>query len=162
RLEQRGLLAADVRAGAAVHDDVEIETRAEDVGAEEPSRACVVERAGETVVTEREFPSQVNEREIALDRERRDDDALDQLVRVALDEHPILERRRLAFVAVDDEVARERSGRQERPLLPGREVRTAPTAQARDLYLLLHVGGIALREHRTRGLVTPGREHGVD
>ena len=35
RLEQRGLLAADVRAGAAVHDDLEVEAGTEDVLAEE-------------------------------------------------------------------------------------------------------------------------------
>jgi hypothetical protein len=34
RVEQRRLLAADVRAGAGVHHDVEVEARAEDVLAE--------------------------------------------------------------------------------------------------------------------------------
>ena len=90
--------------------------------------ACV-----EPLVAERELAAQVDEREVALDRERRDDDALDELVRIALDEHAVLERRRLAFVAVHHEVARERVGRQERPLLRRsgsrrRRGRAGPTA----------------------------------
>ena len=112
RLEQAGLLAADVRARAAVHDDLEIEARTEDVLAEEALRARVGERLREAVVAERELAAQVDERLVALDRVRRDDDALDELVRIALDEHAVLERRRLAFVGVHHEVAREQaSGR---------------------------------------------------
>ena len=80
----------------------------------------------------------------------------------SLDEHPVLERRRLAFVGVHHEVAREQIGRQERPLLPGREVGAAPAAQARHLHLLLHVGRIALREHRAQHVVRAARERAVD
>ena len=54
-----------------------------------------------------------------------DDHALDELVRVALDEHVVLERGRLALVAVHREVAREDVLRQERPLLPGAEAGAA-------------------------------------
>ena len=92
------------------------------------------------LVAERELAAHVDERDVALHRVRRDRDALDELVRIALEEHAVLERRRLAFVGVDDEVARERVGRQERPLLRGREARAAAAAQARQLHLLLHVG----------------------
>ena len=159
---QRGLLAADVRARAAVHDDLEVEARTEDVRAEEALGARVVERLRQPVVAERELAAQVDERLVALDRERRDDDALDQLVRIALDEHAVLERRRLAFVAVDHEVAREQVGGQERPLLAGREVGAAAAAQARDLHLLLHVGRVALGEHRAQRLVRAARRRAVD
>ncbi len=106
---QRGFLAADVRARAAVHDDLEVEAGAEDV---RHRRTLVSLRVGdgldEAVVAERELAADVDEREVAADRVRRDDDALDELVRVALEEHAVLERRRLALVAVHDEVARDR------------------------------------------------------
>ena len=163
RFEQRGLLAADVRARAAVHDDVEVEARAEDVLAEEAlARARRRSRAIEPFVAERELAAQVDEREVALDRVRRDRDALDELVRIALDEHAVLERRRLAFVGVHHEVARERVGRQERPLLRGREAGAAAAAQPRHLHLLLHVGRVALGEHLAQRLVRARRERAVD
>ena len=110
--------------------------------------ACI-----EPVVAERELAAQVDERQVALDRVRRDHDALDELVRIALDEHAVLERRRLAFVGVDDEVARETTVGEERPLLPGREVRAAAAAQARQLHLLLDVGRVALGEHVAQRVV---------
>ena len=43
-LEQAGLVAGDVGAGAAVHDDLEVEARAEDVLAEEALRVRVGDR----------------------------------------------------------------------------------------------------------------------
>src|SRR6185295_8506112 len=134
RLDERGFFAADVGARATVHDDLEIEARPEDVLAEEALGARVVERARQSVEAEREFAAEIDERLIALDRERRDDDSLDELVRIALDQHPILERRRLAFVAVHHEVAGEQVGWQERPLLTGREVGAAPPAQTGELH----------------------------
>ena len=115
-----------------------------------PLRLRVGDGLREPLVAERELAAEVDEREVALDRERRDRDALDELVRIALDEHAVLERRRLAFVGVDHEVARERVGRQERPLLRGREAGAAAAAQARQLHLLLHVGAVALGEHRAQ------------
>ena len=117
-------------------------------GSPSPRASAIASR--QPFVAERELTAQVDEREVALDRVRRDRDALDELVRIALDEHAVLERRRLAFVGVDHEVARERVGGQERPLLRGREARAAAAAQARQLHLLLHVGRVALGEHRAQ------------
>ena len=74
-------------------------------------------------IAERELAPDVDERVVRLDRERGDDDALDDLVRVALEEHVVLERGRLALVAVHREVARVDALRQERPLLAGRRSR---------------------------------------
>ena len=78
-------------------------------GAEEALRLRVGDGLREPLVAERELAAEVDEREVALDRERRDRDALDELVRIALDEHAVLERGRLAFVGVHHEVAREQS-----------------------------------------------------
>ena len=127
-----------------------------------PRAFAVGDRLGEPLVAERELAAQVDEREVALQRERGDGDALDELVRIALDEHAVLERRRLALVGVDHEVARERAGRQERPLLAGREARAAAAAQARRLHLLLHIGGIVRGDDRAELLVRAGRDRAVD
>jgi hypothetical protein len=162
RLEQRGLFAADVRAGAAVNDDVEVEARALDVLPEEALGACVGDRLHHPVVAERELAADVEEREVALDRVRRDRDALDELVRVAFEEHAIFERRRFTLVAVDDEVPREDAGRQERPLLTAGEVGTTATAQPRRRDLCLHRGRVTLGQRLREGLVRAARERAVD
>ena len=77
--------------------------------AEEALRLRVGDGLREPFVAERELAADVDERDVALHRVRRDGDALDELVRIALEEHAVLERRRLAFVGVDHEVAREQS-----------------------------------------------------
>src|SRR5207249_2817231 len=69
---------------------------------------------------------------------------------------------RLALVGVHDEVARERVGRQERPFLRGRESGAASASKPRELYLLLHVGRVALREHCAQRVVGAGRERALD
>ena len=64
-----------------------------------------------------------------LQRVGGDEHALDDLVRVALDEQVVLEGGRLALVAVDHEVG-DRVLAQHRPLAPGREAGAAPAEQA--------------------------------
>src|SRR4029079_14785706 len=103
----------------------------EDVLADEALLVGLGEPLPEPLGAETELAAQVDERVVALDRERRDDHALDQLVRVALDEHVVLERGGLALVAVDREVAREDVLRQEGPLLPGAEAGAAAAAESR-------------------------------
>ena len=115
-----------------------------------------------SVGAEGELAAEVDEREVGTDRMRRDDDALDHLVRVALDEHAVLERRRLAFVTVDDEIPRVHAFRQERPLLAGREVGAAPAAQARNRDLLLDVLGRGALQHVPQDFVATGLERGID
>src|SRR5262249_26803900 len=137
----------DVAAGAAVQDQVEVEAGPEDVLAEVAALVRLRDRLAEPLVPERELAPDVHEREVALDREGRDDDALDELVRVALDEHVVLEGGRLALVRVHGEVARVHVLRQERPLLAGSEPGTAPAPQARRLHLLVLD---RLRRHRER------------
>ena len=60
---------------------------------------------------ERELAAQIARTQVALDRVGGNDDALDQLVRITLHEHAVLEGRRLALVTVHHEVAREQVGR---------------------------------------------------
>ena len=121
--EQAGLVARDVAAGAALQDDLEVESGAFDVLADEATRVRVGQRLRESFCTERELAAQVEEGVMRLDRVRRDHDPFDELMGVALDEHVVFEGGRLAFVAVHREVAREDVLGQERPLLAGAEPR---------------------------------------
>src|SRR5207249_9836006 len=85
RFDEPGLLAADVGARSAVHPDVEIEARTEDVAAEEARAAGLGDRRLETLGAEGELAADVDIRGVTSDRVGRDDDALEQLVRVLLD-----------------------------------------------------------------------------
>ena len=129
RLEQRRLLAADVGPGAGVHHHVEAEARAEDVRADRAVRVGLVEGLLQPLEPEGELAAQVDEGLADLEGVGRDQHALEDLVRVALYEHVVLEGRRLRLVAVDDEVG-QRVLAQHRPLAPGREAGAAPPEQA--------------------------------
>ena len=65
-----------------------------------------------------------------LDDPGRDQHALDEAMRIALEIIAILERARLAFVAIDREQARRRLGAHQRPFAPGRKAGAAEAAQA--------------------------------
>ncbi len=104
RLEQRRLLAADVGAGAGVHDDVEREAGAEDVAPHRAVGVGLVQRRLQALEPQGELAAEVDEGLGDLQRVGRDQHALEDLVRVALDEHVVLEGGRLGLVAVDHEV----------------------------------------------------------
>ncbi len=68
---------------------------------------------------------------IALDSEGREGRALDQLVRVLIDDLVVVEGARLGLVAVAEQVAREETLGQKAPLQAGGEAGAAAAAQAR-------------------------------
>ena len=156
--QQAGLVAGDVAARAAVEDHVEIEARSEDVPAQEPALVRLVDGAPEPLVSQCELAPDVHERLMALDGERGDHDALDQLVRVSLDEHVVLERGRLALVGVHGEVARVHVLGQERPLLAGAEPGASSAPQTRRLHLLVLDRLGAHPERLPQRLVAAGRQ----
>src|SRR2546421_7183654 len=160
--QQTGLVAGDVTARAAVEDHVEVEAGSEDVPAEEPALVRLVYGAPEPLVPQGELAPDVHERLMALDRERGDDGALDQLVRVPLQEHVVLEGGRLPLVRVHGEVARVHTLGQERPLLAAAEPGAAPSPQTRRLHLLVldRLGGHP--ERLAQRLVPAGREGPLD
>lgn len=80
-LQQRRLLTADVRAGAPVDDDVQVEPGAQDVPADVSARVGVGERAAEPLVPQEELAAEVDVR-------------LVHLVRVGGDDHPLQDRSR--------------------------------------------------------------------
>jgi hypothetical protein len=126
RLEEAGLLAADVRTRAAVDEDLHV--------AEQPGCRRLVECRLQHLVLGRVLAADVDEDELRLDRVRRDEAALEQPVRDAQHDLAVLERPRLGLVGVDGDVDRPRDlvGRRDEARLPaGREERAAAPAQVR-------------------------------
>ena len=105
-LNERGLFAADVRTRARVNNDVQTESRTENVRAEGALLVRVVECLLHSFKSEGEFSTQIDERLIHLQCVRCDGDALHQLVGVALNEVVVLEGGGFGFVTVHDEVTR--------------------------------------------------------
>src|SRR5690606_1529016 len=81
-----------------------------------------------------------------------DENALDQKVRVELDEHAVVERARLAFVPVARQVPGPAVVGQKAPLDAGREARAAAPAQIGLFHFRLHV----LRRHLLQRLAQRG------
>src|SRR5690606_27265361 len=147
------VLAAEGRAGASVHRDLQVEPRALDVRAEPAVGARLRDGLEQAAVDVQHLATQVDERVVAADRVGRDDDALDE--RVGRVEHrgDVLARARLRLVGVDDEVAGTAvRRRQEAPLHARGEARAAAAAQTGVLDGLDDVGGIRL-ERLGGGLV---------
>src|SRR3954463_9744597 len=135
RVEQRRLLAADVRAGAAVDPELERVVGAEDAVAEVALglrlRDRLLEPGGLQVV----LTADVDERARGADDVRRDDHALDEHVRRLLHELAVLEGAGLGLVGVADEVLVHRALGQEGRLLAHREAGATPAADPRAVEL---------------------------
>ena len=116
---------------------------AEDVGAERAVLVGLVARLLKALEAEGELPPAVDEGLLGPGRVGGDGRPLDYLVRVPLDQHVVLECRRLALVAVDHQVSRGRLA-QHRPLAPRREAGSPPPEQAR----LVDLGRYIARRHR--------------
>ncbi len=138
RLDQRGFLAADVRARADVDPDVEVETGLPaDAVAEQFRFAAPFERRLERVEQVAVLAAQVQEAVAGADRVGGHRHAVEHEVGVAREQHTVLERAGLALVGIADHVAREtRRVPACLPLDAGREARAAAAAQVRALDLL--------------------------
>ena len=143
RLEQRRLLAADVRAGAAMQDDGHV--------LEQPGRARLLERAPHDLEHVQVLAAQVDEDVLRLDPVGGDEAALDQPVGVLQHDLAVLERPRLGLVRVHAQVGRlARPLGEEARLAAHGEARPAAAAQVRVHELLddlrrLHAPGLAQR-----------------
>src|SRR5215211_5135091 len=130
RPQQGSLLTADVGPGAPVQDHVQVEPRAFDVAAEQPLVVGGVQGRLEPAARPAALAAQVDEGVAAADGIRGDDHALDQGVRVALEQLHVLEGAGLALVGVDHQVGRLAGPLgQEAPLHAGGEPGPAPTPQ---------------------------------
>src|SRR5262245_39861854 len=90
RFDQAGFFSADVGSGSGVKNDVPIVMRAEDLAAEETFRPRFVQSSFQNAVSVRELAAQIDESQMAIHSVSGNDDTLDQLMRIALDDHAIL------------------------------------------------------------------------
>ena len=118
-LDQRGLLAADVGACAAAHLDPAGELPSWGFRTEVAGLVELAHGVGEAFVAQPVLAAHINERVRGADRIAGDQQSLDHLERVAVHQHPILERARLALVRVADDVAGRRVVDGELPFQPG-------------------------------------------
>src|SRR5690606_34033557 len=126
RLDQRRLLAGLIRAGAAMDEHVAVEPGAEDVLAQVTGAIGLFDGRLERLLHMVELAADVDVRRLRADRVAADRAPLDQQVRVALHQHVILERSRLALVGVAaDVLSLRRVLEDELPLEPGREAGAA-------------------------------------
>src|SRR5262245_12440580 len=134
RLDERGLLAGLVGAGAAMNHDVAVEAAAHDVLAGIPLCVRLRELRLEHLLDVIELAADVDVGDLRADRPAADQAALEEQVRVPLHEHVILERARLALVRVARDVLREwRVLQYELPLQSGWEPCPATAAKSRSL-----------------------------
>lgn len=131
RFEHGGLLAADIRARAAMDGHFQAEPAAEDVLPQEAVLVGVGDGLNPAFDAQEKLAANVNIRPARADGISRDDDALDDLVRVALDDFAVFEGAGFALVGVDrHHFGQVRVPGQEAPFDARRESRAAPSAQA--------------------------------
>jgi hypothetical protein len=100
RLDQAGFLAADVGAGAAVDVDVAGRSRCRGCSCRGSSRSRASAMAASRIRGLGEFLADVDVGELHADREAGDHHALEQLVRVLVEDVAVLEGAGLGFVGV--------------------------------------------------------------
>ena len=140
RLDEAGFLAANVRARAAVHVDLKIVAGAANAPAEEALGPGLVDGSVEDSCALGKFAANVNVGQLHVVGVARQDHALDELVRILVDDLSVLERARLGFVGVTDEINRLAGlAVDEIPLHAAREASAAAAPQPRDQHLLADV-----------------------
>ena len=159
--EQRGLLAADIGAGAVMQ--IKIEVPAVDVaGADQLCVVGFVDRRLQPLALADELPAYVDVGGVRAHGEGGEQRALDQELRVVAHDVPVLAGAGLGLVRIDHEIVRAavRLLRHERPFEPGGEARAAAAAQARRLYLL-DDRLVPARDHRRGAVPGAARARGL-
>src|SRR5262249_15223887 len=103
-LEQRGLLAADIRAGSAMDMDLELPARAASIVADQAGLARLADRFDQVLRLVVELAADVDVGGVRAHGEARDQTALDQQMRVVAQDVAIFAGARLRFVGVDDDI----------------------------------------------------------
>src|SRR5829696_6005651 len=130
RVEEGGLLTADVRPGAGVDGQLQVVARPEDVLAEVAGGVRLRDRSLQPSQHVDDLATHVDERVGRADRVGRDDGPLHELVGVGHHQRDVLAGARLRFVGVDDEVDRLVAALgDEAPLHAGREAGAPTPAQ---------------------------------
>ena len=144
RLDEAGLLAAYVGAGAAVDEDVAAVAGAQDVRADKIGGTGLGDRALEDAGALGELAADVDVGLLHVVGEAADHDPLDHLVGILVDDVAVLEGARLRLVRVDDQVdGLAALPVHERPLDAAGEPSAAAAAKARLLDLVDQFLGLA-------------------
>ena len=131
RGDERGLLAAYEGAGALHDFDVELETAAENVVAQQTVFPCLIDGPVDAMHRQRILRAHVNDALSGAHHIAADDHAFQQRVRIALDLVAVHVSAGIAFVGVADDVFLVGLGLgQEVPFVPGQESGAAAAAQA--------------------------------
>ena len=137
RFDQARLLAADVGAGTAVHENVATVVRPENLRPDEICRARLGDGVFQDPRAVGHLAADIDVRLLHVVRPGGDHDPLDQLVRVLVNDVAVLERARLGFVRVDDKVDWLAAlAVDEPPLHAARETRAAATPQPGAFHLV--------------------------
>ena len=144
---------ADIAPGAAVHQKVKRKIAAQDVFPQEAGlpghQEFLLNQLGVHLVRR-------PDKENAPGRGNgigRQDNPLEDQVRIGVDQHPVLEGAGLHFVGVGDEIAREALA-DKAPFLPGRKTRPASAPETGGQHGLPHCFGRALFQGGDEGLIT--------
>jgi hypothetical protein len=160
RLEQAGLLAADVRTRTAVQVAVHREGNLaleQPLLAEDAVLVRLLDRPLEHLRLMVVLAADEEERGVELTRPARDRDALEHQMRIEVDEQAVLEGARLGLVTVDREIPTATVGsRKERPLESRREARPAATAKHRGLDLVDDLARCPVQRLLQRLIATTG------
>ena len=160
RLDHGGLFAADVRARAAVHRNIQVEAAAQDVLAEEAVLVGVGNGLDPAFDPQEELAADVDEGALCAHGVGGDDHTFEDRVRVTLDDQPVLERARFALIGVDGQVLDRRVLGDEAPLDAGGEAGAAAAAQPRGLHLSDDLLGRHLQRLAQR-LIAPAPQVGA-
>src|SRR6185312_15761294 len=148
---QAGLLATHIASAAHVQVHFQRVARLQNVLAQIPRRVCLGERAQQPFLRQLVLAANKNERGRRLNREPRQGQAFNQLVRIPFHEEAVLERPRLHLISIRNDIFWSWSlcpHRRKAPLHSRRKACPATTAQSGILDFLLHL----LRRHFTQGL----------
>src|SRR4030081_1819405 len=127
-----------------MQNDVDLVALAEDVLAQEPRLAGLLDRGLQRIVLWQVLTADIDEGQVAADRVAGDQDSFEHLVRALFDQVAVLEAARLALVGIADEVAWIDALGQEAPLVAGRETRAAAAAESALLHQLPQLVGLHL------------------
>ena len=153
-LQEPGLLTADVSACAPMEVDVEVHAAAEHVPAEVAGRVGLGDGGAQSLERPPVLGPHVHVGDVDGVRPGRDQQPLDELVRVELQDLPVLERGGLALVGVAGDVARSAAVLGEKaPLHTGQEPGAAATAKPRVLHHLDDRLGLHLAERLLGGRI---------
>ena len=131
--DQRGFFTTDIRACTVMQENVEIPTGPRCVATQKTVVIGFINRGLQRFTLADVFAAQIDVAGVRIHRERSDQRALDQRMRIVTHDFAVFTGARLGFISVDDEIRGTTVALlgHEGPLQTRREARTAAAAQTR-------------------------------